>query len=273
MVFKMRVCIITSFAGRHWNFAKNLIESLQLYASDYDVKAYVDPPFPEAFEVKKDDRLSIISTSHFEHKLAMIKKQEMLMKNDWNLGTHKIKESKQFLWNASRFYNKILAINDAISKNNHDYDRFIWFDSDIALKRELGDLILHMKLESNKALWHMERPQLYTEAGILGFNHQHKHFQELWLGVVKLYEDQQLFELPCWTDCHALDYMIAVTAVKYGKSNIVQNINDRWFDIDITDPANESLIGRYVQHDKGAHKFSMNKNKFTLIEKIRAKLK
>ena len=251
------VLIVTSFAGKHWQFAQKLVLSLEANANAFDKLIYCDAPVPSDLNDMQCSKLKVVDTQKFRHRAQKIALLEEEKKISWAPEHLMIPNGKTFLWEAARFFNKILALDDALKDHIASYKRVVWLDSDVELIKPINDLLQYIRLDQNHVFWGLERPQLYTETGFMAFNPENQYFDEFWAIVEDLYEAAGIFQLSAWTDCHALDYARDQMVVKYGRDKIFKNINDTWYDFN-TDPANNSSVGNYLAHQKGLGKFHRN---------------
>lgn len=143
-------------------------------------------------------------------------------------------EKKGFLWDAKRFCHKVFAQLDMVK----DGEPFWWIDADVVVFREVPEGLLRQ----DDVVTFFGR-DTYTETGLVGFNPTHPGFAEFEDRYRAMYTEGELFNLDCWTDCHAFD------AARQGKGKNLTP-EGQGFDNVIRDTA----FGAYVAHFKGAKK-------------------
>lgn len=145
-----------------------------------------------------------------------------------------------FLWDAKRFCHKVFAQLDAMQ----DGEPFWWIDADVAIFRKPPKELLEQK----EMVTFLGR-DTYTETGLVGFNPRHPEFKDFEERYRSMYVTNPylvdpplpgLFNLPCWTDCHAFDF------AREGKGKNLTP-HGRAFENVMRD----SEFGAYMAHFKG----------------------
>jgi hypothetical protein len=203
---------ITTFPPKAWNVYARVGRQRMVKLWPGSVRAYFEgdvPPSLEGIEFRPLD--------------SMPERQAFMARE--------IERRPGFLWDVKRFSNKVFAQLDTAK----DGEPFWWIDADVAMfKKPPLEL-----LEQTEVVTYLGRDS-YTETGLVGFNPKHPEFPEFLSRYRAMYENGELLNLPCWTDCHAFDFARQgqgenLTPKGRGMENVMQ----------------ESKFGPYMAHFKG----------------------
>ena len=259
--------IVTSFASDHWNkFANKTVSSMR---KNFEGKiiCYIDPPHTNI----KMENIEIISTDIYKKKMKKIIEYESMYKEQLfkDIDMRNIPKGKKFLWQASRFANKIFSIIDALSHSKGS-NYLIWIDSDVTIKSDLVDGLKTLNIDPNKYWSYLMRPGVFPENGFMLFNLKHSKHEEFMDHLESLYMDGNIFKLQEWHDCFAMNHVANNMEIKYG--DIMNNINNLFYNGEM-DPANNSEVGNFISHNKGISKLNSKDSKIKkYVKKIIKKI-
>lgn len=147
-----------------------------------------------------------------------------------------------YRYDANKFCRKVFA-QDAV----FDEDQYVfWIDADCIALQPMPEKFLRSLLDE-VALCFLGRKASYTETGFIGFDTKHERFPEFRSRYLSYFTSGKIFsQLKGWHDCIAFDYAREgipgrnLTPEGYGVGNVM----------------GESKLGLYLNHLKGARKFS-----------------
>ncbi len=185
----MNVSIITTFRKAGYNeYAKFLVESLKKHLDpDITVFFYLD-------DMTIDDLPNNMKVIDFHKAVPELK--EFRDRN-------KSKHYQSFLYDACRFSFKSYAWCHAGLTSNSDI--LIWLDADCELYNRVTSNYLIEKIPEGYFTSHLDRPDEYTETGFLAWNLNHPFSKEFFLRYKSYYDNDSIFTLPGFTDCHVYD--------------------------------------------------------------------
>jgi hypothetical protein len=244
----LKYMAVTSFSQEGYNsYGRKMIESfIQNVDENINLIVYTD------------DFLSDVDPSHEEHPRITFKS----MRQDAP-GQMAFEERHQspichgrfgtfydYRFDAVRFSHKPAAILAAYDFAP-DTDVLIWFDADTVFKKPLTTAFLDKKFPTWAHVGYFPRHENHMEGGIITFRSSHDNVKAFLRIMWQVYEQDQLFRLDGWTDCHVIESLIAgaqkdgfLRAVNLGddvsKGTHHPIVNSEWF--------------KYVDHLKGARK-------------------
>jgi len=151
-----------------------------------------------------------------------------------------------YLWNAVRFSHKVYAQVDALKKL--DGDKLFWFDADTITFNKVNEEAIHKFLPDGYFCSYLGR-KTYTECGFIGYNLKHEHVHEFSSRWESMYNDDTLFKLDQWTDCHTFDKV----RMDMEQENLIKNLNLNPTEIK-GHPFINSVLGGFIDHLKGKRK-------------------
>ena len=148
--------------------------------------------------------------------------------------------AKTFLHDVKRFCHKVFAQILTMEEN----DQFYWLDADIEMIESPPEDLIREIIEQSFVAF-LGR-NTYTEAGVIAFNKLDEQWKSFERRYRWCYEENGIFRLPYWTDCHAFDY--ARNGGGYNMTPDGQGVNNVLPD---------SPLGPYMVHHKGALKLKL----------------
>ncbi len=150
------------------------------------------------------------------------------------------KHPPSYMFDAGRFAHKAYAQLDVMPRH---LPMFYWLDADIVFHRPVPEWFLEAIVEDH-ALAYLGRKGSYTETGMIGFNTTHPDFGKFESAYRRMYDDQKIYELEFWTDCHAFD------AARKGVAGHNLSPDGKGVEhVFVT-----SAFGRFADHRKGPRK-------------------
>lgn len=246
----MKYTAVTSFNQDGYNsYGRNMIESfIQNVDENINLIVIVDNFF--------DD----IDPSHEEH--SRIKFLDMRIVSQGQCDFERRHQSPichgrfgtfyDYRFDAVKFSHKPAAIL-AAHEFAPDADVLIWFDADTVFKKPLPISFLEKKFPAWAHVGYFPRNQNHTEGGLIMFRTLHDNVKAFVRIFWQVYEQDQVFRLDAWTDCHVFDSLLAgaqkdgfLRAINLGddvsKNTMHPIVNSEWF--------------KFIDHLKGARKES-----------------
>jgi len=182
--------------------------------------------------------------------------QEQHKDNDNAHGWNKDHSKKSFLWDASRFANKVFAIWHMV--DNTDADIVIWCDGDVRTHSPITlEFLQSMAPAQDELVTYLGR-RTWPECGWMMFNTRHPDFKEFMKEWRWIYESNDIFNHVEYHD----SYIFGELIIKYKASGTKFN------DIGGPDASGHvfinSPLGAYMDHLKGFRKELGRSNKSDL---------
>lgn len=254
----MKYALVTTFAAKHYDlYGKRMIETFsQYWPQDVEIHIYHEGDIPTT------DKPRVFYKDLLDVNPDLVAFKERY-KNDPvangmpdNAGTPGGKRrpkginpkwfpKQSYLWDAVRFSHKVYAQTHLASTT--DADVMFWVDADTITYRNVGDAYKEW-LPPNMFCSYLGR-KTYTECGFIGFNLKHPSSNEFMERYKAMYNDDTIFDLIEWTDCHAFD-KVREDMEKEGKITNY-NLNTSG---DKRHPFVNSPLGAYMDHLKGNRK-------------------
>ncbi len=205
---------------------------------------------------------NVLDNSNFANKLLIKDFHEEIP--EYKLFCEKFSDKKKytdnFKFNAFRFAYKVYAINKSLTYNKSKY--LIWLDSDIKTHKKIPISFFSQLTREDHYLSYLGREHIkikelnYSECGFLIFNTEHKYHKLFWKEMMSMYDEGRLFNLPEWHDSYIFDFVRKKLEKKYNFNNL--NISELGL-VEIDSNFDEhvfvsSLLGKYMDHKKGARK-------------------
>ena len=150
-----------------------------------------------------------------------------------------------FNYDAAKFARKAFSQFDALQ---HNTGKIFWLDADCIVKKDVPIQFLK-DIFDGKTLALLQRPDLYTESGFVGFDTHGSCFDYFLKNYIDVYRRGILFKLPGWHDCWALDYAVKESLVP------VNNLSVDYPQCGIN-VMPHSILGEFLVHNKGQRKFN-----------------
>jgi len=184
------------------------------------------------------------------------------------INRHKDREDQQNPLELHRgaisFSYKVFSVLNA--GNNSDADYMIWLDADTFTHSPVSHEFLNTLVDAKKHLTYLGRSNTYSEAGFVVYNLKHeiqKPFFETWRN---LYRTDELFNLPQWHDCLAMDRIRQA----YENEFNIENTNLTPWGKNYDHVFINSVLGEYMDHMKGGRKQVGKSNKSDLFTERKA---
>ena len=170
---------------------------------------------------------------------------------------NKSEKSKSFTLDAVRFSYKVFAQNAA-----RKYGKKIYYvDSDCVFEEQIPKNWYDECLPDDVFLSFYDRPNQYTETGFVAFNENKLISKEFFNHYINYYEEDKVFELNGYTDCHTLD-----ATRKYFEKNTnykEKKLGDGGHGHIM---ARDNFINPYIDHRKGKRKHKQNSPEWAKIK-------
>lgn len=147
-------------------------------------------------------------------------------------------------YDARRFSFKAFSQFDALTYRK---GKIFWLDGDIKFKKPLEADFLD-DLFDGKTICMMQRKNIYTESGFVGFDTKGVAFDHFLETYIDVYRKGRLFNLPGWHDCYALDHAVAESLVP------IKNLSEA-LPVGNLNAIDFSPLSPYMKHNKGNRKF------------------
>ena len=154
--------------------------------------------------------------------------------------------SKELHLGAVRFCYKSYAITHA-GRNSGGVDWLVWLDADTVTFENITKEFLIGLGHPNKYVTYLGRKNNYSETGFVLYNCNyflHRKFME---DYQKIYDTDQIFQLPQWHDCMVFD----VVRQWFEKNTKMVNINLSPDGENYDHVFVNSVLGNYIDHMKG----------------------
>lgn len=187
----MNVSIITTFSKSGYDeYAKFLVDSLVKYL-DKNVKVYF--------------YLDDMTLNQLPENMTVVDFHKEVPELKEFRSRNKSRPFKNFLYDACRFSFKSYAWCHA--GLNRVSDTLIWLDADCELYNNVSAEYLISKVPTKYFTSHLARSN-YTETGFLGWNLTNNFSKEFFTRYKQYYDDDSIYELPAYTDCHVYDAVV-----------------------------------------------------------------
>lgn len=153
-------------------------------------------------------------------------------------------QPSNFLFDSIRFSHKVFAL-EACARSGADL--VLWLDGDTKTFSKISREVINSWLPVGKFAGFLHRPTLYTETGFHIFDMNHELADKFFKEWIKYYEDDSIYSLVQWTDCHTYDAARQKFDQKY------------WFDLSpqdlkVSHVFINGVLGKYMDHMKGKRK-------------------
>ena len=123
-----------------------------------------------------------------------------------------------------------------------------WVDADCVIFRKPSHDFLRRLIPGSCYLGSFQRPS-YVETGFWGVRADHPEHQDFMRFLKAVYTSGQIFKLPQWHDCFALDYTREKFADVAKAVDLTKTLGGKG-----SHPIATSELGRYIDHAKGGRK-------------------
>jgi hypothetical protein len=158
---------------------------------------------------------------------------------------HRHLKPVDFRQDAVRFSHKVAAIGAAADGPD---GILIWIDADTVTHSPVTVEWLDRLFPQRATVAWLDRWATYPECGFLMF--RLPEARQLLAEVVRLYQTDELFQLPAWTDCHAIQHVVEA-AVKRGGIQVASLSGDAKGH---GHPLINGPLGACIDHLKGRRK-------------------
>ncbi len=210
-------------------YGYEMIETfLKFWPEQYKLTIYA-----EGFDVR-NERIEIIDRMSIHGLLEFVER-------------NKKKKVTVYLNDAVRFSYKSYCITHA-GLNNEGV--LIWLDSDVFTKEKMDpDYINKILPDLGQYVSCLLRPALYTETGYLAFNLDHVMNKKFMMDWATLYNNDAIYNLQHYTDCHAFDYARRINTGAGVKNLSPKGIGDKLHVFNL------GILGKRMDHRKGPRKY------------------
>jgi len=146
-------------------------------------------------------------------------------------------EPQNYLFDAQRFSHKVYAMLDAF-ESEHRY--VVWLDIDLVFKKKFTANFFK-KLVKDHCVAYLGRGGTYTETGCVIFDTEHPDFETFKHRLADLYNNRNIFKLPIYIDCMAIDVSMEGLEVK----NLTPDV------VGMVDVFSQSPLDEIMDHNKG----------------------
>lgn len=209
-------------------------ELYKKYASGL-IETYIEYNIPFPLHIYTEDDTSLFPN---ENKITVHE-----IGDDWKAFQERNKHRKfnGYMQDAVRFSTKVF------SQYNHYKNiggKFIWLDADCIFLDILTESWVDKMLQNSFVAFY-DRPGLYTECGVIFFDTTKKVSDNFFRDYIRYYEDDYVYMLPYYTDCHVFD------AVRSSYQDILDY--------------KENKLGQYQSH-KNMHVMALDPNLAPFID-------
>lgn len=150
-----------------------------------------------------------------------------------------------YRWDAVTFGKKAFAIIDALRTTAAEY--LFWIDADVVIRKPLPTEVL-TGLFKGADIVYFGRSKPHSECGFVGWrmSDRVKIFTDRYAAF---YEEDEIFQLTGWTDCHAFDAALAYARDK-AQAITARNLSTK----EGGHVIEASPLGAYLDHQKGRRK-------------------
>ena len=243
----MNKIFVTTFNKKLYdNFAYKLIDSYLRTEQKINLLCYVE-----------DDTSFYPSHNKIQYLNLFEEQPESLKFYKRNFEKNKNAAKASYLLDAVKFSFKVYAQND--SRKYGDYIFFI--DADTEFKNQIPNQWYQECLPSDTFISIFDRLGYYTETGFIAFNNVIKNKQgnkisdNFFKLYIKYYNNDHIFALPAFTDCHALDAtrmrfnFLKNIVLEY--SNYKEKCLGNWLTKRNINVMQDEFISKYIFHMKG----------------------
>lgn len=161
-----------------------------------------------------------------------------------------------FLFDSIRFSHKVFAL-DTCARSGANI--VLWLDGDTKTFEYVTKEVIKTWLPTGKFAGFLDRPTLYTETGFHIFDMSHPIADSFFKEWTKYYENDSIYSLAHWTDCHTYD----AARKKFDQAH--------WFDLSPPDKKVahvfiNGILGKHMDHMKGPRKIAGHSNKKDLFK-------
>ncbi len=199
----MKIGIVTTFSDKGYEeYGKFFVESCRKHVDkDIELFFYVDN-----VEFEKQENFHILNLEKSIPDLTAFK----LRNKDY--------KPSDFIFDAVRFSHKSYCIYHAAKNSN--VDLLIWLDSDTEIYDNITKEYLLSFCPNDSFSSYLGRPS-YSETGFLSFNLKHPSSQTFFEIFKKYYDNDEIFNLKGYLDCHVYD----ATRVQLEDEHQIKNYN------------------------------------------------
>lgn len=168
---------------------------------------------------------------------------EFKSRHNGNPGAHgRFGKNYYYTLDAVKWSHRIFALKAAMDAGETDI--LVNIDTDIKTFQDIPEGFIESIL-GDADIAYMPRPGAYSECSLVIYRMSPavKNFIN---AHVKIYEEDAIFELPGWTDCHAFDYLVRQFGLKFKDINEGIPLS--------THPFVNGPLGAYMDHLKGPRK-------------------
>lgn len=236
--------IVTSFSQKGFHqYGKDFIETFLQNWKDETLLVYYERGIPS--DAPQDERVTYVNLYRFDDFVKF--EQLILASHPVFRGICNHPKSDQPLYNfrfdVNRFFRKVYAITDAYFNHRHDDDDFIaWIDADVRFEKEIPADFLKSLIPDDKAIAHINREWLYTEAGFMLFRTDHALMEMFMVLYKAAYFNGSFRYLAEMHDCYVFDFITRL--IEIPRHSLAKNEHS-------DHPFQECELGEYMTHLKG----------------------
>ncbi len=188
-----KITILTTFSDKGYEvYAKHCIASLQKYLVGHDIEVIVYTDTPYKFERK-----------NWTNKILEKEVPELALFKSRNSHKKVPNGTKSFIYDAVRFSHKSYAWCHAGLTTSSDI--VIWLDADTEIIENIDGNYLSKFMPDGFISSYLGRIGRYTETGWLAWNMQHPHSKRFFKRFKQYYDEDIIYDLKGFTDCHVYD--------------------------------------------------------------------
>lgn len=154
------------------------------------------------------------------------------------------REGYSFRHDAYKFARKVFAV--AAAARYVEGGRLFWIDADVETYAPVPKELLHKLLPDTISLCYLKRQRYHSECGFVGYNLHRKETREFISAYENQYASDAFLADEFWDDCNQLDYLVK-KLVPHAKW--IAHARD-------AQPFDDSVLGRYMRHNKGKRKLA-----------------
>jgi len=235
------VSVVTSCSAQGWvEYGETFVRSFQQHwPADVHLYLISEDRLPVPHIALQE---SAAAVDFLERNDTQRAKGRVRLHSDAGWTPKKAAEGYNFRYDAFRFAKKVFAIE--LAANRMRAGKLFWADGDIETFADVPESLLDALLPDAAALCCLDRGTYHSECGFVGYNLDHPQGLEFIRAFSALYSGGDVFRLQEWHDSWVFDWLRRELHTE--TKPITHHSRHH--------PFVNSVLGRYMDHKKGARK-------------------